>query len=260
MKAITTAAAKIAKQVFRAAKTHSPAVLTGVGIASMITAIPLTVRGVRKFDALLEETGVEWKELGTGMKFKIVGKSFWPAFTVTAIGGASVIGGQATMARRFEAVEGLLIASNEKVETYKKAIQNNLSKNKANAVEDAVVDEQIKSSIASKSTETIVVDGGVHFIDMYTGDRFVSTFEEVKAAFVDFGYDMMDSDGRASLNQLRYHLGLDECTVGDIVQFCYDHYGHKLEPDFERRPPREINGVVYIPLYYNYDPDLIGEI
>lgn len=245
----------LAKHAAHVAKIHTPAILTGVGIAGYLAEIPLTIRAVRKVDKQLEEHVCTFGDLSGTEKVKVTAKAFWPVAVVAVGSTAAVIGGHVEQLRRMDALKGLLISAQGEVATYKKAIDEHLSAKKKEEVEAAVERDKIEKILSDGNEETVVREDGVHFIDMWSGTKFKSTFSAIESAFAEFAYDIINGDGMACMNTLRYRLGLDPIGVGDIMYFTAHDYGAEaLKPEFTNRSPIEIDGTIYIPLYYSYDP------
>lgn len=94
--------ASIAKSVRTAMKKHSPEILTGIGIAGMITTTVMAVKATPKALILLEE---KKEELDTDkLEAKDIIKTAWPCYIPAAVVGSisvfCLIGASSTNLRR----------------------------------------------------------------------------------------------------------------------------------------------------------------
>lgn len=244
---------KIGKTALIFGKAHMPAILTGLGVASLVSAVPLAIVGTVKIDDELEERGCYTKEeKHDELDYKLIAKHYWPAATATVLGGACVIFGLTDQMKRTQAIVSALAMKTDELENLHKAIEENASEPKRKKIlADADKKQAVQHMKQTDHVET-VVEGGVYFIDMWSGSVFQSSFEKIRVAFSDFAYDCMSSDGTECVNQLRYRLGLKPIDIGECMYFNITEEGHSVEPVFGE--PFEEEGHDCVPMRYSITP------
>ena len=255
-----TALKKIAKGSLALSKNYAPEILTGVGIAGYLSMVPLTVKAVRGMDEDMKEFGCEFKDLSGSQKVKTLGKHWWYVAVTYAGSTAAVLCGRNMrvdrLNKQMDVVKTLLVASQGEVETLKNAIDETVSANKKKQIMDKAEEETVKRIVKDGNPETIIHEGGVHFIDMWSGTKFVSTFEAVNMAFANFAYDMLNNDGMEVVNQLRFRMGLDAIGAGEYMYFGAPGGDHIEAPQWDKSRGNviEIDGIDYVPIYYTEQP------
>lgn len=250
-----------AKVTWQAAKLNSPAILTGVGIVSFVAAIPLTAAGVRKMEELKKETDIS--KLSKKQKAKMATKCYWKVGVAAAVGTACVIGGQVENSRRLSAVGAAFMASQQELAANKETIRQVLGEKKSKEVNEACAARKASDIAASDAPETVVVEGGVHFIDMWSGCKIVTTYESLEAAFKTFAaralHEYCINGEMLCVNDLRELIGFNdpkETGMGKMMFWCYDdcHHGdfENFHPIYDA--PVVVNGIHYVPYNYSIEP------
>lgn len=250
-----------AKITWQAAKLNSPAILTGIGVVSFVAAVPLTAAGVRKMEELKKEKDIS--KLSKKEKAKMAAKCYWKVGAAVAAGAACVVGGQVESSKRLSAVGAAFMASQQELAANKETIKEVLGEKKAKQVEEAMEERKARDIAARQTQETVVIADGVHFIDMWSGCKIVTTFEALEGAFTKFAskalHEYCVNGEMLCVNDLRTLIGFNdhkETGMGKMMFWCYDDCH---QADFENfRPiydaPVEIDGVQYIPYSYSIEP------
>ena len=244
---------KVGSKIFKA---NRPAILTGIGVVGFIACIPLTAKGVRKMEKLKAE--VDMEKATKKEKAKMAAKCYWPVGVCATGATACVIFGHIDETNRLSAMGAMFMASQQELAANKETIRQVLTEKKAKEVEEAINERKVRDIVENDQGEIIVTNAeGVHFIDKWSGTKFVSSFPEVEAAFVKFREGCVIGE-MSSVNDLRYLLGLDEIGAGEVMFWIYDDLAtpgnlmSDLKPVWDKTV--EINGVHYIPFHYSIDP------
>ena len=206
---------KVVKDVQTAVKKHSPEILTGVGIAGMVTTTVLAVRATPKALVLIEE---KKEELGVDKLAPVDAvKAAWKCYIPSAaIGGVSIfclIGASSVNLRRNAALATAYALSESTLRDYQKKVVEEIGEKKAKLVKEAVVKEKIEQNPVTKQEVIITEKGDTLCYDVLSGRYFKSDIEKIKKAVNELNRQMRH-DMYVSLNEYYDEIGLDHIAVG----------------------------------------------
>lgn len=206
---------KVVKDVQTAVKKHSPEILTGVGIAGMVTTTVLAVRATPKALVLIEE---KKDELGVDRLAPVdTVKAAWKCYIPSAaIGGVSIfclIGASSVNLRRNAALATAYALSESTLRDYQKKVVEEIGEKKAKAVKDAVAKEKIEQNPVTKSEVIITEKGNTLCFDMLSGRYFKSDQEKIRKSINELNRQMRH-DMYVSLNEFYDEIGLEHIAVG----------------------------------------------
>lgn len=210
----------VAKQAVRGMQANSPVILTGLGVAGVLSTAVLTFRATWKARGVVEQFVDE--EPTRKDIFKAVWPLYVPAVSVAIVTCASIIGSQSINARRQAALIGAFTLTEGAFQEYKDQVVEAIGAGKEQKVRDDIVQKQVD---ANPPTDGVVVvgSGNVLCLDTYTGRYFQSTMEKIRKAMNDVNEGLLSGDMYVSLNDFYGHLGLLETTVGEQVGFSDQH-------------------------------------
>ena len=142
--------ASIAKGVRTAMKKHSPEILTGIGIAGMITTTVMAVKATPKALILLEE---KKDELDTDrLEPKDIIKTAWPCYIPAAVVGSisvfCLIGASSTNLRRNAALATAYTLSESTLKEYQEKVVETIGEKKEQSIRDSVSkDKMVKNPV-----------------------------------------------------------------------------------------------------------------
>lgn len=214
---------------------HSPEILTGIGIAGMITTTILSVKATPKVLDLIEEEkktklreatveeARKWSEEG-GIKIspieyvKLGWKPYLPAAVTGVCSVACLIGANSVHIRRNAALATAYQLSTTALSEYKEKVVETIGEKKEKTIRDSIAKDKIEEIPPSK-TEVIVTDTGTSlFFDPLSARYFKSDINTVKKAVNDLNWKMgYGSETYASLSQLYDELGLRHTTISDDI-------------------------------------------
>lgn len=206
---------KVVKDVQTAVKKHSPEILTGVGIAGMITTTVLAVRATPKALILIEE---KKEELGVDKLAPVdTVKAAWKCYIPSAaIGGVSIfclIGASSVNLRRNAALATAYALSESTLRDYQKKVVEEIGEKKAKMVKEAVVKEKIEQNPVTKQEVIITEKGNTLCFDMLSGRYFKSDQEKIRKSINELNRQMRH-DMYVSLNEFYDEIGLEHIAVG----------------------------------------------
>lgn len=215
-------------QLMRVAKTsitkHSPEILTGIGIAGMITTTVLAVKATPKAIRLIEEAKEEkGEDLTKAETVKTCWKAYIPAAAICITSTACLIGASSVSIRRNAMLATAYKLSETAFSEYKEKVVETIGDEKEKIVREKVSEERIKKNPITKN-EVIMTDyGDTQFYETLSGRYFKSDIEEIKKVVNYLNKDMLqDMFGTISLNEFYDELELERIDLGDELGWRVD--------------------------------------
>jgi len=214
--------AKLFKDFKRVASDHSPEILTGIGIAGMITTTILAVKATPKalelIDAKKEELELHPDDNLTPVEtVKVTWKCYVPAAVTCATATACLIGANSVTSKRNAALATAYNLSTTALAEYKEKVIETIGEKKEREVREKVSEEKLKRDPVDKTTVVFTGTGSTRFYDSISKRRFISDRETIRRIVNDLNADMLDGDDYVSLNTFYYELGLEATEYGDEV-------------------------------------------
>lgn len=199
---------------------HSPELLTGVGIAGMITTTVLAVKATPKALKLIENKQAELypestEKLTPVETVKVAWKCYIPAVVTGVTSVACLIGASSVNARRNAALATAYNLSATALTEYKEKVVETIGEKKEQVVRDKVAEERIKKEPVNNSAIIVSGHGNTRCFDTITKRRFTSDIEKINRIVNELNRRMVNGDDYISLNEFYYELGLDGSSVGD---------------------------------------------
>ena len=232
---------KYAKTLKRFAKKKSPEILTGLGIAGMITTTVLAVKATPKALQLIdeeklnkciehaetndEEAGIipKVEKLTPVETIKVAWKPYIPAGLLGMASIACLIGANSVHARRHAALYSAYKLSETALSEYREKVVETIGEKKEKAVREKVAKDKVDNSTASRSEVTIVGTGEVLFYEPISDRYFMSTIETIRRIINDMNYAMSyGSEMYVSLSQVYDELGLKHTSISDDIGWNID--------------------------------------
>lgn len=212
--------AALFKNVKMAVSNHSPEILTGIGIAGMITTTILAVRATPKALELIDD---KKNELGMYPTEKVhpieVVKTTWKCYLPATITGvtsvACLIGASSVNSRRNAALATAYNLSASALTEYKTKVLETVGEKKEQLIRDKVAEERINKEPVNQSAIIVSGNGNTRCFDTITKRRFVSDIESINKIVNELNRRMINGEDYISLNEFYYELGLDGSSIGD---------------------------------------------
>lgn len=236
---------------------HSPEILTGIGIAGMVTTTILAVRATPKALTLIEERKEElnkqkfdnklndggdlrdYKEI-TKLKFPEVVKVTWKCYVPAAVTAtasiACLVGASSVHIKRNAVLATAYQLSETALTEYREKVVETIGEKKEEAIREKVDKARIEKNPLSNN-EVIVTDkGNTLCYDHLSGRYFNSDVEKINKAVNEINKRILH-DYYASLNDLYSELGLYHVSLGDRMGWNSDmglievHYSAQVADD-----------------------------
>lgn len=215
---------KVLDSVKGAATKHAPEILTGMGIAGMITFGILAVKETPKAlkcieeekQRLSEELGEPVDKLTPIETIKATWKCYIPAAVTCVASTACLIGASSVNARRNATLVTAYKLSETALAEYKDKVVETIGEKKEKTVREKVAKEQVKKNPATNAEVVVTGNGNTRFYDPMSGRTFMSNIDKIKSAENELNRIMLQSIiGYASLNDFYDELDLSHTDVGD---------------------------------------------
>lgn len=212
--------AKIFKDVQTVLSKHSPELLTGIGIAGMITTTVLAVRATPKALKLVEHKQEELYPDSTEKLTPVeVVKTTWKCYIPAAITGvtsvACLIGASSVNARRNAALATAYNLSTTALNEYKEKVIETVGEKKEQIIRDKVAEERLKNEPVNNSAIIVSGTGTTRCFDTITKRRFISDIEQLRRIENELNKRMINGEDYISLNEFYYEVGMDGSSIGD---------------------------------------------
>ena len=214
---------KIINEIQKAVIKHSPEILTGLGIAGMITTTVLAVKATPKALDLINDRKdeLETEKLPPTEVVKTAWKCYIPAAVTCVTSTACLIGASSVHLKRNAALATAYKLSESAINEYKDAVIDKLGEKKEQTIRDKVAEEKMKKNPVSSSEVFITEKGNTLCYDTISGRYFKSDIDRIKRAENAINKQLLD-EMYVSLNDLYDELDLDHTKLGDELGWKID--------------------------------------
>ena len=225
---------KFVQRVGKATSKHSPAILTGLGVAGMFTTVVLAVRATPKalesIEVLEEPTKVE------------VVKATWKHYVPAAVTGlastACIIGANTVSSRRYAALTTAYQLSTTALTEYKDKVVQVVGEKKEKEIRQEIVKDKLDQNPVSKTEVFMTGKGNALCFDVFSSRYFKSDIDRIKKAQNDLNARMLSQE-YISVNDYYSELGLRHTPNGYQMGWRVDrglldfHYSSMISDDGE---------------------------
>lgn len=201
---------------------NSPALLTGVGVAGVVTTVVLTAKASFRAAQILrdvetkkiEETGelLEPKEM-----LELTWKIYIPPATAAVMTIVAIIFASRIGARRAAAMTAAYALSEKLFEEYRDKIVEKIGEKKEEAARDELAQERVTANPPNDDVVSMVTGISVLCMDAYTGRYFINDMETIRAAVNEINHRILNGDMYVSLSEFYELVGLDATSMsGDV--------------------------------------------
>ena len=222
---------KFAKSLRTTITKRSPEILTGIGIAGMLTTTVLAVRATPKAMQLINTERIESNvdELTVIETVKVAWKPYIPAIITGVLSTVCIISASSVNLRRNAAIATAYQISQTALTEYKEKVVETIGEKREQTVKDKVAKKNIDENPVSKNSVIITDKGNTLCYDITIGRYFKSDIEKIKKAVNEVNRRLV-YDQYISLNDFYSELGLEHTELGDELGWNLDD--GLLELDF----------------------------
>ena len=208
-----TAAAKSIKGVL---ERHAPEILTGIGVAGMVTSTVLAVKATPKACLLIDDRKdeLEVEKLPVTELIKTTWKCYIPAVVTCGASIACLVGASSVNFKRNAALATAYKLSEAALSEYKDAVIETIGEKKEQSIRDKVAEERLKNNPVSKSEIIVTGNGTTLCYDPVGNSYFKSNIQQIESAKNKLNARML-SENYVSLNDFYDELGIGPTKLGD---------------------------------------------
>ena len=206
---------------------RSPEILTGLGIAGMISTTVLAVQATPKALDLIARAEDKKFDNGHGNKLtvsekmKVAWKPYIPA-AITGIASIScIIGASSVHAKRNAAIAAAYNLSQTALTEYKEKVVETIGEKKEQTIKDKIAKDKIKKDPVSKSEVIVTGKGNTLCYDAFNSRYFYSDIDQIKRAINELNRIMLNQM-YVSLNDFYDELNLKHSGNGDELGWKLD--------------------------------------
>ena len=233
---------------------HSPEILTGIGIAGMITTTILAVKATPKALRLIEEkkkdifnnldqedipgnnvdyTDISLKPLEV---IKVAWKPYIPAVVTGVASVTCLIGASSVNAKRNAALATAYKLSETALNEYKEKVVETIGEKKEKSIKDAIAKDKVEKDPVNQQNIIVTGKGETLCYDGLFGRYFKSDMDKLKKIENDLNLRLRN-ENYISLNEFYYEVGLDGVGAGDDLGWNIErgylelHFSSQLASD-----------------------------
>lgn len=198
---------------------NSSSILTGIGIAGMVTTVILAVKVTPKASEELKELKKKKaKEEDPKVTPVDVVKTTWKLYLPAAITGSlsimCVVGASSINAKRNAALATAYTISETALNEYQKKVVETIGEKKEQEIHDKIAKDKVDRCDFSEKNIIVTEKGNTLCVDAIGGRPFRSDIDKIKRAVVDLNFRML-SEQSISLNEFYEEIGLEPTVRGD---------------------------------------------
>lgn len=202
---------------------HSPEILTGLGIAGMISATVMAVKETPKVLDIVSE--IKEKDLDKKEETKEIvmkaGPIYIPTIVTTGVSIACIIGASSIHLKRNAALATAYSISKNALDEYKAKVIDTIGQKKERQIQDSIVKDHMDKTPVTNTEVYIAGEGTTLFYDDYSGRYFTQDLGKMEK-IENMLNKRLWSEMWISLNEFYYEIGLRPLKNGDDVGFNID--------------------------------------
>lgn len=208
--------AAAAKSIKGVLERHTPEILTGIGVAGMVTSTVLAVKATPKAYLLVNDRKdeLEVEKLPVTELVKTTWKCYIPAAVTCGASIACLVGASSVNFKRNAALATAYKLSEAALSEYKDAVIETIGEKKEQSVRDKVAEERLKKNPVSKSEIIVTGNGTTLCYDPVGNSYFKSNIQQIESAKNKLNARML-SENYVSLNDFYDELGIGPTKLGD---------------------------------------------
>lgn len=227
----------VAKGIKSAVVKHSPEILTGIGIAGMITTTVLAVRATPRAITLLEGEGLYLDDDPPVIEVvKTAGPCYIPAMLTGTMSVVCLIGANSVNLRRNAALAAAYTLSESTLKEYQEKVIESIGPRKEQAIKDAIAKDKVDRDPVGNKEVIVTGKGDTLCYDAISGRYFKSDIDRLKKAENTLNRQMRD-ELCITLNEFYDEIGLPSIAVGEDLGWNIDrgyidlHFSSQLAAD-----------------------------
>lgn len=213
----------LAKRTIKTITDNSPAILTGLGAAGVVSTAYLASRAAFRAGSLITAEiyldALDRNSEGEIPSFKELTLKYWkmfiPAAAVGTVTVVCIIGANSISSRRNAALISVYTLTESAFKEYKEKVVEQIGTNQEKKVRDSVAQDTVDAHPLTEANMILMTNGDVLCFDKHTGRYFSSNMEKLRKVENDVNYELLNGDGNISLNEFYHKIGLASVATGE---------------------------------------------
>ena len=213
---------------------NSPMILTGLGVAGLVTTTVMAVQATPKAMSILDtQLGIDdERPYDRFTKLEII-QATWKCYIPTAIMGGltvvCVISANSISTKRNATIAGLYSLTEKSLKEYQSKVVEVVGENKAKEIKDKIAEDMVVRNPVSDNDIYITGKGDTLCYDALSGRYFKGDIERIRQSLNTMSRTLM-TDLTVSLNDVYYELDLPMTKLGESIGWDVDN--GLIDPDF----------------------------
>ena len=205
----------------------SPAILTGIGCAGVISTVIFAVRATPKAQLVVDRLKKEHDgdPIPKGEMIKNVAPIYIPTGLMACVTIGCIIGANRISSKRNAVLASLYSASELALKEYQEKVMERIGEKKEREVRDSIAADHLAKYPIHDNEVIITGKGQSLCFDTLSGRYFMSDYEQVRRVENTINRQII-SDMWATLNEVYYELGLKEIDLGKYIGWDVDNMLH----------------------------------
>lgn len=188
---------------------HNPEILTGIGVAGMITSTVLAVKATPKALQLIEYAEYEKEEdLTVKETIKVAWKPYLPAIVTGVLSASCIIGASTINSKRNAALATAYAISEKTLVRYKDKVIETIGEKKEKEIKEKIAQDEVNRKPVSNAQVIVTSKGNTLFLENISGRYFRSDLDAIKKIVNELNRQML-SQNYVSLDEFYNEIGLD---------------------------------------------------
>lgn len=201
---------------------HSPEILTGIGVAGMITTTVLAVKATPKAMRLLEDAEYDKGDKLTPVEVvKVAWKPYIPALVTGVASATCIIGATAVNSKRNAALAAAYAISEKTLVTYRDKVIETIGEKKEKELRDKIAQDSVDKNPVSNAPVIITSKGKTLCKDSLSGRYFYSDIDAIRKVVNELNREMTYNN-YISLDEFYSEIGLDPIKNGNRLGWSLD--------------------------------------
>ena len=205
----------------------SPAILTGIGCAGVISTVIFAVRATPKAQLVVDRLKKEHDgdPIPKAELIKNVAPIYIPTGLMVCVTIGCIIGANRISSKRNAVLASLYSASELALKEYQEKVMERIGEKKEREVRDSIAADHLAKYPIHDNEVIITGKGQSLCFDTLSGRYFMSDYEQVRRVENTINRQII-SDMWATLNEVYYELGLKEIDLGKYIGWDVDNMLH----------------------------------
>ena len=213
----------LAKNGLNFIQKNQSTILTGLGVAGLVSTAVLTAQATYKATRTIHDEGFEVEELTVKERFLLTWRMYIPPVLMGGVSIACILGAHSANSKKNAALAGLYAITEDTLQDYRQKVKEKLGEKKEEEVYAEVAQEKLNKNPVSKNEIFLTGKGETLVYDSSSGRYFKSDIETIRKAANDLNQEMLFGFQWMALNDFYCALGLGAIKMGEELGWTPDN-------------------------------------